>query len=62
MAELYVERKRKSPVLWILLALILLAVVGYLVWANRDKLDNDGTTTTTTQQTTTTNTGTAPAQ
>jgi putative exporter of polyketide antibiotics len=58
MAELYVERKRKSPVLWILLALILLAVVGYLVWANRDKLSNDNTNTqqTTTQQTTTTTT------
>jgi hypothetical protein len=61
MAELYVERKRKSPVLWILLALILLAVVGYLVWANRDKISNDNTTTTE-QTTTTTNTGTAPAQ
>ena len=61
MAELYVERKRKSPAIWILLALVLLAVVGYLVWANRDKLDSDDTTTTT-QQTTTTNTGTAPAQ
>ena len=48
MAELYVERKRKSPVLWILLALIVLAVIGYLVWANRDKLDNNKTTTTTT--------------
>jgi hypothetical protein len=60
MAELYVERKRKSPVLWILLALILLAVVGYLVWANRDKIDDN--TTTTTEQTTTTNTGTAPTQ
>lgn len=58
MAELYVERKRKSPVLWILLALILLAVVGYLVWANRDKLSNDTTNPqqTTTQQTTTTTT------
>ena len=61
MAELYVERKRKSPVLWILLALILLAVVGYLVWANRDKLDNN-TTTNTQQTTTTTTTGTPPAQ
>jgi len=60
MAELYVERKRKSPVLWIVLALILLAVVGYLVWANRDKLRNE--TTTNTQQTTTTTTGTPPAQ
>lgn len=58
MAELYVERKRKSPVLWILLAIILLAIVGYLVWANRDKLDNDGTTT---EQTTTTTTAPAPA-
>jgi hypothetical protein len=60
MAELYVERKRKSPVLWILLALILLAVVGYLVWANRDKLDNNKTTTT--EQTTTTTTATPPGQ
>jgi hypothetical protein len=59
MAEIYVERKRKSPVLWILLALILLAVVGYLVWANRDKLDNNKTTTT--EQTTTTTTPGAPA-
>ncbi|HYH14793.1 MAG TPA: hypothetical protein VD794_06230 [Flavisolibacter sp.] len=58
MAELYVERKRKSPVLWILLALILLAVVGYLVWANRDRLDNNATTT---EQTTTTTTSGAPA-
>ncbi|ANE51594.1 hypothetical protein [Flavisolibacter tropicus] len=60
MAELYVERKRKSPVLWILLALIVLAVVGYLVWANRDKLQNNKTTTT--EQTTTTTTGTPTGQ
>lgn len=59
MAELYVERKRKSPVLWILLALILLAVIGYLVWANRDRLDNDATKTE--QTTTTTTTNAAPA-
>ena len=58
MAEIYVERKRKSPVLWILLALILLAVIGYLVWANRDKMNNDATTT---EQTTTTTTAPAPA-
>jgi hypothetical protein len=58
MAELYVERKRKSPVLWILLAIILLAIVGYLVWANRDRIDND---TTTEQTTTTTTTAPAPA-
>lgn len=60
MAELYVERKRKSPVLWILLALIVLAIIGYLVWANRDKLDNNKTTTT--EQTTTTTTGTPAGQ
>ena len=59
MAELYVERKRKSPVLWILLAIILLAVIGYLVWANRDKMSNDATTTE--QTTTTTTTAPAPA-
>ena len=59
MAELYVERKRKSPVLWILLAIILLAVIGYLVWANRDKMGNDATTTE--QTTTTTTTAPAPA-
>lgn len=59
MAELYVERKRKSPVLWILLAIILLAVVGYLVWANRDRMSND---TTTEQTTTTTTTAPAPAR
>jgi uncharacterized protein HemX len=60
MAELYVERKKKSPVLWILLALIILGVIGYLLWANQDKLTND-TPATTTEQTTTTTT-TAPTQ
>ena len=58
MAELYVERKRKSPVLWIVLALVLLAIIGYLVWANSNKLENERTTTT--EQTTTT-TSPAPA-
>ena len=59
MAELYVERKRKSPVLWILLALILLAVIGYLVWANSNRINNEDTTTE--QTTTTTTTSGAPA-
>lgn len=57
MAELNVERKRKSPVLWILLVLIVLAVIGYLVWANRDRLNDDTTTEQTTTTTTTTPTG-----
>ena len=61
MAELYVERKKKSPILWILLALIILAVVGYLLWANQDKLTNNPAPATTTEQTTTTTT-TAPAR
>jgi hypothetical protein len=32
MAELDVVRKKKSPLLWILLALLVIAIIGYLIW------------------------------
>jgi hypothetical protein len=32
MATLDVQRKKKSPLLWILLTLLVLAIVGYLIW------------------------------
>lgn len=40
MAELHVQRKKKSPLPWILLALIILALVAFLIWNNREKIDN----------------------
>ena len=40
MADLDVQRKKKSPLPWILLALIILAVVAFLLWNNRDEIDN----------------------
>ena len=49
MAELLVQRKKKSALPWILLALIILAVVGYLVWKNNQvapATDTNPTTTT----------------
>ena len=32
MATLDVQRKRKSPLPWILLTLLLLSLIGYFVW------------------------------
>jgi cytoskeletal protein RodZ len=34
MAELLVQRKKKSALPWIVLALIVLGIIGYLVWKN----------------------------
>ena len=34
MAELDVVRKKKSPLPWILLGLLLLALVAFLIWNN----------------------------
>ena len=40
MADLDVQRKKNSPLPWILLALLILALVAFLLWNNRDKIDN----------------------
>ncbi|RYY95084.1 MAG: hypothetical protein EOO11_16580 [Chitinophagaceae bacterium] len=58
MAELLVQRKKKSVWPWILLALIVLGIIGYLVWRNQQgaaanhtapaAYDSTRTTTTTT--------------
>ena len=41
MAELDVERKKKSILPWILLALLLVAVIAYFVW-NNSRVDDTG--------------------
>lgn len=46
MAELNVVRKKKSPLPWILLALIILGIIGYLVWRNSEGIDTIGAPTT----------------
>ena len=40
MADLDVQRKKKSPLPWILLVLLIVALIAYLLWRNRDKIDN----------------------
>jgi lipopolysaccharide export system protein LptC len=35
MAELLVQRKKRSPLPWVILALLILAIVGYLIWRNQ---------------------------
>ncbi|HVE60935.1 MAG TPA: hypothetical protein VNA26_03900 [Chitinophagaceae bacterium] len=40
MADLDVQRKKKSPLLWILLTLIILAAIAYFVW---DRYGKDNT-------------------
>jgi lipopolysaccharide export system protein LptC len=53
MAELLVQRKKRSALPWIILALIVLAVIGYLVWKNQQVAhQTNGNTTTTTTTTT----------
>ncbi|MEO6070233.1 MAG: hypothetical protein ABIN57_11615 [Chitinophagaceae bacterium] len=52
MANLDVQRKKKSPLPWILLTLAVLAIVGYLIWRqynNHEANEATPTTTTTTQ-------------
>jgi hypothetical protein len=52
MAELHVQKKRSSPLPWILLALLILGIVGYLVWRNSNKAETvPGTNDTITTQT-----------
>jgi hypothetical protein len=34
MAELLVQRKKRSVLPWIVLALLVLGIIGYLVWKN----------------------------
>ena len=51
-----VERKKKSMLPWILIALLILGIIGYLIW--RTNYAGQTTTTTTTQQEQTT---TAPS-
>jgi len=40
MADLDVQRKKKSPLPWILIGLLLLAIVAYFLW-DRNKEDNN---------------------
>lgn len=47
MAELDVVRKKKSPLPWILLALLLVALVAFLVWNNSNDADTAETPVTT---------------
>lgn len=47
MATLDVQRKKKSPLLWILLTLLVLAIVGYFLW--RQYNDQNAVTSLTTQ-------------
>jgi len=46
MAELDVQRKKSNPWPWIILALLILGIIGYLVWRNSND-NNAGTTDTT---------------
>lgn len=48
MANIDVQKKKSNPLPWIILALLILAVVGYLVWRNMNDPDDDATTTDTT--------------
>lgn len=56
MAELDVVRKKKSPLPWILLGLLLLALVAFLIWNNTRDTAVEGAPVT---DTTTYNTDTA---
>ena len=49
MANLDVQRKKKSPLPWILLTLVILAIAGYLIWRQYNNNQTGNTTTTTTQ-------------
>jgi len=46
MAEIHVRAKKTSSSswLWILISVIVIAVVAFLLWNNRDKLQNNDTT------------------
>ena len=53
MAELYVQEKKRSPLIWIVLILIVLALLGWIVWSNYSKTDTtDESTPAPVQQTT----------
>ncbi len=54
MAELDVVRKKKSPLPWILLGLLLLALVAFLIWNNSRDGEVTPAGTDTTQQVDTT--------
>ncbi|GAA4338766.1 hypothetical protein [Flaviaesturariibacter amylovorans] len=58
MAELLVQRKKKSALPWILLALIILGIIGYLLWRNQQGAASAAPVGDTTTTTTTTTTGT----
>ncbi|GAB4093451.1 hypothetical protein [Flaviaesturariibacter terrae] len=53
MAELLVQRRKRSVLPWVLVAILVLALIGYLVWRNQH-VSNDTTpapaSNTTTQQ------------
>ena len=52
MANLDVTRKKRSPLPWILITILILAIVGYFVWQQYDKNEVDDTNTTTVDTTT----------
>ena len=43
MAEIHVQAKKSSSSawLWILISIIVIAAVAFLIWNNRDKIQND---------------------
>ena len=52
MANLDVTRKKRSPLPWILITLLILAIVGYFIWQQYDKQETDNTTPVTQDSTT----------
>jgi CHASE3 domain sensor protein len=54
MANIDVQRKKKSPLPWILIALLLLAALAYFLWSRNKTHDNGEVTGTDTTITTTT--------
>jgi hypothetical protein len=40
MAQLDVQKKKSNPLPWILLALLVLGIIGYLIWRNSNNADD----------------------
>ena len=58
MAELDVQRKKKSPLPWILLIVAILAVLAYFLLNNKDEVNNETIAPATYDSTTRTNSDT----